>query len=204
MLTEVNPNVYFKLNESHVSLISEFREHYLNYFFDIMVSDWDSFNSAIGTGVSDIYISGELGFSLEDVFAIAEENHIKLRAIVNFAQIENPFNNNDTLKAFFIRPEDLDMYAEFIHSFEILDGGNQNILEVIYDVYQHDKLWFGELSELIANLETKIDNRTIIPQFGYFRLNCKKRCFKGSGCKLCLRIVELSETMTEKEFYLTD
>ena len=84
------------------------------YYFYHLYSTWDGFNQMLELKVSDIFISGELGFDLKRVRACAGKN-VQLRSFVNVSQI----HFGDTFRGFFIRPEDINTYSEYIDVFEL-------------------------------------------------------------------------------------
>jgi len=202
-LQKIHPAVYFKLNSQFIPRVPEFQEKGLRYFFDIPAMNWDMLHSLIDAKVSDIYITDEMGFHMKTISNMDEMCYIKLRATLNVAQTTDPFNSNYKVKAFFIRPEDIDVYAEYIDSFELESEDSKAKLEVLYDVYQHQREWFGDLSELIIGLDEPLDSRSILPEFPYFRMNCEKRCYQDRACNLCDRAVELSKIASQKGIFFT-
>ena len=197
-LLKINPEIYLKLNESYIQKVTAFKEKGIRFFFSLQSDNWDSFNSLVNIGVSDIYIANELGFSLLTISKILKNKNIHIRVIVNIAQARDPFESTEPIKAFFIRPEDIDDYETYIDTIEFF-ADNQVQYEVLYETYAYNKNWDGNLQEIIIGLRIPIDSRTIIPEFGLYRGNCEKRCFRGSNCAICNRVVELSETMASRD-----
>jgi len=58
---------------------------------------------------------------------------------------------NDGFKQFFIRPEDVDIYGEYVDVIEFYDSIEQQ--NVLYEVYFKDKEWNGKLREIIKGMD---------------------------------------------------
>lgn len=167
-----------------------------DYYFYYFCSNWDTFNRMIELEVSDIFISGELGFDLKRVAAVAGEKNVQLRSFVNLCQT----HFGDTFRGFFIRPEDIDIYGEYIDVFEFYESSSKQ--NVLYDVYFHDKHWDGNLREIVKNLDVDINNYYLLgSEFANRRINCKRNCFKGEKCNLCNNLKELADTLEDSKDY---
>lgn len=163
------------------------------YFFSTLYArDWEDIHYLINLGVSEIYITEALGFDLERVSKFLHQRGIKIRVFPNVAQVKRD-NTISTIKAFFIRPEDLSLYKEYIDVIEIW-GDN---VELYYEIYARDKGWFGDLSEIISGLEPGLDSRFILPYFGERRIKCNRKCLSGEPCSICEAILKCSQTLQE-------
>lgn len=82
----------------------------------------------INTGVSDIFITNDLGFDLDRVSKVAKDNKdIQIRCYLNLSQAYS--KNNTGFTDFFIRPEDMNEYSQYINIGEFWMGEEQqNIL----------------------------------------------------------------------------
>ena len=147
-------------------------------------------------GVSDVFVSGELGFDLERVKWYADLNNIKIRCYVNVSQ--SMWKAGDGFKDFYIRPEDIDFYGNYIDTIEFYNSvDNQNVL---YEIYFKDKEWNGNLREIIKGLKLDINNYYILgPEFGRRRSQCNKDCIKGERCELCDRLADLAKSLEDSE-----
>ena len=106
---EDNEEVYNKVKEKGVP-----------FFFYYFISEWDELHQYIDYGVSDVYITNELGFYLPAVHKIANENKVKVRVFPNISQYN--WDNMGGFKGFYIRPEDIDIYSEFIDVLEFYNA----------------------------------------------------------------------------------
>jgi len=85
----------------------------------------------------------------------------------------------------YIRPEDIDTYAEFIEHFEFDADNSLQKEHTLYHVYAENKNWPGNLNLLLTYLNMDVDNRgfEVIPVeegdtkiFAHRRVNCGQRC----------------------------
>lgn len=129
-----------------------------------------------------------MAFEIKDASALAKKYHKSLRVFCNICQ--SSWENTLSLKTFFIRPEDIDLYANYVDTFEFyLKEKEYHKINILYEVYNKDKKWFGLLNEIISNYKGEEDNRFIFPNFANARLNCGKRCLKQKSCKVCDKIL---------------
>lgn len=188
-------NLAFLLNLDQIEKIIDFKNNGLKFFFIEGADNFDSFTGLINLGVSDIYIVNELCFSLKQISQFAKEKNVIIRVYPNIAQSSTVLPVNG-IKKFFIRPDDMYLYNEYIDICEFYCPlSKQNIY---YKIYK-DQKWLGTLNELIYNLEndTIIDVTTIVPHFGEARTKCQKRCAYGD-CSICDRVIDLAATLKEK------
>jgi hypothetical protein len=148
-------------------------------------------------GVSDVYIGGMLGFDLERVNKFVPIN-IQIRSYVNICQYE--WDNSKGFKTFFIRPEDLNYYSNFIDVIEFYKS--EDIQNTLYEIYFHSKEWNGNLREIIKGLRVDINNYYILgSEFARRRAQCRRKCIKGERCELCDGLIDLAKTLEESKEY---
>lgn len=173
----------------------------LPHYYNEYISTWDRFIGFLSLNVSDIFITEELAFEIKDVSILAKKHNKSLRAFCNVCQ--SSWEHTPSLKTFFIRPDDIDLYANYIDTFEfyVKDRDYQRI-NVLFEIYTQDKTWFGLLKEIIFNYKGEQDNRFIFPNYGNAKLNCGKRCLKGKPCKNCDKILQLNSILKEKGIFI--
>lgn len=174
--------------------------HYYNEF----IKDWDRFHGFLSLNVTDIFIAEELCFNLRNCSIQAKKKGKKLRSYCNVC--ESSWEEGRSLKSFFIRPEDIEIYSQYIDTFEFFPFNRKldaTRLNTLYKVYAIDKKWFGQLNEIIDGYEGDEDSRFIIPRFGEVRPNCKKKCLESGTCYICDRIIDLSKTLKDKNIMVT-
>ena len=169
--------------------------HYYNEF----VTDWDKFQGFLQLNVTDIFIAENLMFNAKILSLNAKKYGKALRSFCDVC--ESSWDKTLSLKTLFIRPEDIDLYKNYIDTFEFYSNAESTKLNVLYQIYTKDKKWFGKLNEIIIGYNGDEDNKTIISTFGEKRLNCNKKCMQGiePTCHICDRIIELSKTLEEKK-----
>ena len=175
---------------------NQLQEHGVPFYLENPAFTWDQLRGMGSLGVSDVFISGELGFDLERVKWYADLNNIKIRCYANVSQ--SMWKAGDGFKDFYIRPEDIDFYGNYIDTIEFYNSvDNQNVL---YEIYFKDKEWNGNLREIIKGLKLDINNYYILgPEFGRRRSQCNKDCIKGERCELCDRLADLAKSLEDSE-----
>lgn len=201
VLMKANSNIYLKLNGEYIPYIPKLQEMGIRYYFTYTPGNWESLTSLIEAKPSDIYIMGELGFNLIAVKSILREYNIRVRTVVNVALVDDPFRTLDSNRRFFIRPEDLELYAGLIDTIEFMIDSNHN-LNTLFEIYIIDKHWFGNLSEIVTNLPGRINNPNLLSEFTRKRIDCKQRCYQGSPCRLCDAFVNLANEMEDRDFHI--
>ena len=170
------------------------------FFFSNFITTIDELWGLMEYKPTDMYICEELGFHLDTVSKLLHEHNIKVRVIPNICQ--SSFSSTPGLKTFFIRPEDIDFYSNYVDVFEFISDAERQ--KTIFNVYKNGK-WFGALEELIPTLKMHIDNRAILKDdfFAAPRVKCGKKCmYDPSSCRMCDRIVELSDIIIKNNLYL--
>ena len=169
------------------------------YYYAEKVTDWDKFNGFLKLSVTDIIVAENLMFDAKFLSSAAKSAGKSLRCFCNICQ--SSWKQTPSIQTFFIRPEDIEVYENYIDTFEFFtDNMDATRLNVLYKIYAIDRFWFGRIDELILNYEGDERNENIIPLFAERRSECEKKCMKGplkSSCGLCVRIKELSKAMEE-------
>lgn len=174
-----------KLNESQIYLMEDLHKAEIDYFLDTKVDTLDKLYALSILGVSDVYICNELGFNLKDISKYCRNRNINIRVYPNIAQSSCEQFEIDNFKKFFIRPEDVYLYENYIDIFEFYTD-RLDKQSVLYDIYKDEK-WLGDLSQLILGLQENIVNTAILPDFAEARIGCRKRCVLEQ-CGICDRI----------------
>lgn len=164
----------------------------IKFFFDVLIREWETLNYFIKLGVSDVYIIEQLCFELKDVAEFAHKNNVQVRTFPNISQ--KTMDATPAIKGFFIRPEDIPFYEEYIDVLEFFDMTKKSI-ETLLKIYTETKKWYGDLKELIIGLDCEFDSRFITPRFCERRLNCQRKCLKGKSCNFCDNVQELATTL---------
>lgn len=174
-------------NEQHLARVQEYK---IPFFFSTYVSSIDQLHGLLKYHPTDMYICEELGFFLDKVSAILHKENVRVRVFPNICQ--SSFRETESIKTFFIRPEDIQEYMPYVDVFQLVSDEKRQ--EVLYKVYKHEK-WFGKISEIIPTFKDDLDSRYVMGEFGTIRSKCGKRCmYKPGSCNICERYMDLAET----------
>lgn len=188
-------------NEYIANFITICREYEIDFLTREAIYCGDILWNYISLGVSDVYITGELAFSLKDIADDLHELGVFIRVIPDCVQnaSTSPGKEND----FYIRPEDIDLYDGIIDIIEFtIDKENPDREYIIYDIYRKNKAWHRDLNEIIKGFNNVIPNSSISEHFGQIRLNCGKKCVRGGKCRLCFSAIHLSKTIDDLGYVL--
>jgi len=189
------PNLVLRFELYDYDYIENIAESGVPFFYGNRVNNWDEFMGLVDLAVTDIYIVEDLAFELDKVSKIAHNEGIRIRIYPNVAQ--SSWKDTLDIKKFWVRPEDIDFYSEYVDVCEFF--GNAEQIPTLLKIYQEDKKWYGLLNEIIIGLKTPLDSRFIYYNFVEKRIRCGKSCQKGNKCQLCDRIVNLSYSLKEAQ-----
>lgn len=193
LLCETYKNIVFKCNNyEDMKLLKEneipfFAAHSL-YFADTL----DKLVHFCKSGVTDVYITGELGFKTKVVRSITDAYKVKIRAFPNMVQHSGFLDSAhmDSICGFWIKPNDLDVYEGIIDIIEFhCEDKDQDLL---YDIY-YSGSYQGDLALVVKGLDPMNIN-SLPKEFTQFRVDCEKRCHM-SKCHKCYKFKALSEVM---------
>ena len=141
--------------------------------------------------LTEVRIGGSLLFNIKEVSSLVKKYEKQIRVIPNVAYIDKIPKKEGVLGSY-IRPEDLDLYEDYIDIIEFEDTEyNAKREAALYRIYMEEKHWDGELQDLITNLNFPGLNRMIPRQLSHHRVDCRQACLsRGSTCKLCYRMLE--------------
>ncbi len=159
------------------------------YMFTDLIGQWEILDFVLSLEPSEVYITNILGFSLERVKNVCHSKGVKVRAYANIAQAA--VSDIEAIKKFFIRPEDLWAYNDYLDGVELVGDKNQKTL---YEIYKRG-YWYGDLSEIIVGLDDSLDSRRLPQNFGTLRAVCNKRCITGSRCSVCRSMKQFAKEM---------
>ena len=189
-----NPNYIIAVcfEQYNVEFTKKIQDVGIPFYIKEPVYSWDILVSLIKLGVSDIFITNTLGFDLERISNITKPKGIQLRCYANYCQLDW-YNEevSDTFKGFYIRPNDVDIYSQYIDVIEFYNS--VDIQQTLYEVYFKDKEWDGPLKEIIKGLNRQVYNYYILgPDFAKYRAVCRKKCLANERCHLCEKTYELA------------
>lgn len=175
-----NSNVYFAAPTlKDLELLT--CEEIPNLFYALPVTNKSTYDYLCNyLKVPKVIVGGELGFSLGSL-----EHQEGTEILVNPAHIYGEIGDSTS---FFIRPEDIDLYEGIINTL-YFTSKSRSYEEVLFDVYKHRKKWYGNLQEIVINLDEPFYNHYLFKtslNFGEARLNCRKKCmYNRAKCCFC-------------------
>jgi hypothetical protein len=183
------------LSEFDSSLIEQFKSNNIPFYFKKPCTNWEMFNALIQYGVSDIDLSGPLAFEMSKVIKVLEKLEPKpqIRVTANVVKNLNPFT--PSLVGFYIRPEDVDLYEEFIDVIEFEGLEHQ---DVFFSIYAEQKAFIGDLCQCIYGFKDRVDNKGLIYLFGERRRDCGRQCLSGGRCRRCYDLAHIAAPMGDR------
>lgn len=182
-------------NKDHLQKV---QENEIPFFFANFITTIDQLHGLMQYHPTDMYICEELGFFLDKVSAILHANNIKVRAFPNICQ--SSFPDTPSLKTFFIRPDDIIIYSNYIDVFELVS--DQEKQRVLFKIYKQGK-WIGKISEIIPSFKGEFDSKYVMDSFGVVRTQCGKRCmYKSGSCNICDRFLDVADTFEKNDIVI--
>lgn len=196
-------NVCFRLKSSDLALTGKLHEKEHRYFFSednpcCSFRDLQSYVEELH--VSEVYISDDLTYNMENVRRYCAANGIKIRTVLNTVPMTHP-SFNETIQIYM--PRDMDEISKYFDVAEFNCGHDKSYdfkkLAVLYRVWFEKKDWGGDMQEINEWVPFNYYCRTILPTLGKTKLNCRLRCLsEGAACTKCVQALDLSEAMLEK------
>ena len=188
-------NFTVALSNLDKDIVPVFQKENIPFFEDEPCQDWETFNLLLEVGVSDIDISGPLAFEMSKVKRVLNSFNRKvvIRATPN--KVVKFREGTDDLVGFYIRPEDVEMYEDFI---DVLEFEGLEHQDTFFSIYAENKSFIGNLNQCIYNFQKPIDNKGLITLFGEKRRDCGRQCLSGGCCNRCYTLADLAKPMGER------
>lgn len=197
-LNKVRNNVVYMLDFIPAKELNIDFSHFLSFSF--AAENLDQIKKmGLRSGLTDVYITGEVCFKMNDVSALAKQLDIKIRLIPNFPQALYREEDTEAITSFWIRPEDLHLYEPFVDVIEFLTEDIQ-LQKTFYDIYFVNKRWNKPLGILIPYLD-KVQNHHLTEDFTLARLNCNKVCILNR-CHLCHKMESMGSLLQKNQLGL--
>lgn len=117
-LYEQYKNIKIIFNFENKDFLLRAEKYELPHFFTNAVTTIDQLHGLLKYHPTDMYICEELGFSLDKISKLLHDNDILVRVYPNICQ--SSFSETLSIKTFFIRPEDIKFYDDFVDVFELI------------------------------------------------------------------------------------
>lgn len=167
--------------------VEECKNEGVPFYFGYPVKTFFELNALKDLGVCYVRLGEPLFFELNKVKNIG----IPVRAVPNVAYVDI-FPHKDGVCGTWIRPEDVDVYEDYIEVFEFEDSEDIIREQALYRIYAEQKQWPGDLNMLFTNFDYPGVNRMILPEIASKRINCGQRCQSNGACKICYRALSLA------------
>lgn len=165
----------------------------LKFYVTAPCKTWEQLDLLLSLGVSDVNVSGPLGFELSKVRWRLNRcaKKVQIRATPNKSEPTAP--GTDALRTFFIRPEDIDVYKQYI---DILDfAGDIQLQDTFFHLYSESKVFIGSMGQCIYDLNLPFDNKGIAEGFGAKRRECGLKCLESKKCRHCEFYTKIANRM---------
>ena len=191
------PEYNFTVALSNLSedIVPVFQKENIPFFEDEPCQDWETFNLLLKIGVSDIDISGPLAFEMSKVKRVLSSfsRKIVIRATPN--RVVKFREGTDDLVGFYIRPEDVEMYENFI---DVLEFEGLEHQDTFFAIYAEQKQFLGNLNQCIYGFQKQVDNKGLVSLYGERRRDCGRQCLSGGRCHRCYDLVDLAKPMGDR------
>lgn len=202
MYDEVFAEFHIALHD--LSRAGEFNENNIKWYWPFPITSFYELGMITNLHPSYIVLGPPLSFDLKKVKKKAiDENYepvqeIPLRMVVNSAHPSYlPTNGTHGICGQWVRPEDVNIYDEYVQCFEFEGYQSLKEEEVLLTTYQAG-VWPGNLNLLIKKLDFNVDNRAIPEELGERRMICGQRCWSGSGCHLCVSAMKFADQIRKE------
>jgi hypothetical protein len=165
----------------------ECKNHGLQFYYGYPIKTFYELRSLQELGVCYVRLAEPLFFQMDEV----KKFGIPVRAVPNIAY-NDIFYHKDGVCGLWIRPEDVDVYEDYVSVFEFEDIYENEKEQALYRIYAEQKQWPGDMNMLFTNFNYPGVNRMILPDVAQRRLNCGQRCQASGACKVCYRAVDLA------------
>lgn len=159
----------------------------MKFYYGFPINSFYDLQALKKLGVCYVRLGAPLFFNMDKVKQIG----IPVRAIPNVAH-EGYFPRENGVFGQWIRPEDMELYADYIAAIEFEDADLQKE-RALYRIYCEEKNWPGEMNMIITNMNYQCLNRLVSEKVGQARLNCGQRCQSGGACRICERYLYLAK-----------
>lgn len=159
--------------------VNECRDCGIPFFWGYPITSYYELEGILALNPCYIFLGAPLCFDLPTVKARAA---CPIRLCPNLAY-DAYIPRKNGICGSWIRPEDVDLYAEYVDTLEFEVNELQRE-QVLFHVYKDNKEWPGNLNLLITNLNCNVDNRMIPKDLGTRRISCKQHCMHGT-CHFC-------------------
>lgn len=202
-ITKISGMIYVRLKASDIMSVQELKKNNIRFFFDasLPVYNYTNLESFINLGVSDVYISDDLCYDMEEVSKICAAKNVSIRLILNHIPATS-LDKSTNPKSPIYGPQDMDVILKYYDMFEFDCGEHYDwaMFDVLYRAWFVRKYWHGQLNEINSDVLLDYHNDTIYPNFAEYKMTCGRRCSKRASnpCNKCEQTVALGKEFAGK------
>lgn len=202
VISKLKNEIALRIAPTNITGIQACYKYKIPFFIKQNCSDYDGVACFAELGVTDIYISDSFCFHLKAIkkYLRSIAPKCKIRVMPNVAQSTCPFERPE--KKFFIRPEDVYLYEDYIDYMEFFDNAALKNIKKLYRAYAIDKKYEGLMSEIISGAPENIFNECVSPDYAARRISCNKHCNSQTRCSVCSSFMKLAETLNSKKYII--
>ena len=169
----------------------------LPHFFLYHCNDMEQALVLQKMGVTDVYITGNLCYQLEDL-----KKKLKCNIRVYPNVVQSSIEQSDPYTKFFIRPENIKLFEHYVDYIEFYTD-DVKWAAALYNIYCIQGHFEGWLELIITGFpQHLIKNECIDDSFALNRLNCHKACVYWSKCKVCESWFNLAQTLYNNKYVI--
>ena len=185
---------HFMVCLSNLAYVEDMKRLEIPWYWGFPVSSYYVLRALKELGACYVRLDAPLFFDLPNVKKLG----VPIRMVPNIAYNDG-IERVDGVCGTWVRPEDIDAYAEYVDAVEFEDC-DQKKEQAMYRIYAEDKSWPSDLGLLITNLNHAGTNRMIGSDYSLRRINCGQRCQEGNGCTICYRLLYLANPKLIKDY----
>ena len=194
-----NEKLDFVLCIQNLFLAEECKAHGIRFYWYYPITSFYELRGVLALGPSQVLLGQPLTFDLP---AVKEITDLPLRMIPN--QPYEPYMPRENgICGQWVRPEDTELYNEYITSFEFAEVDLQAERALLH-IYKDNGVWPGNLNLLFTNFGVNVDNRGMLEDLAEKRIRCGQRCMRSGRCHYCETAVKFSEALRKHKKELTE
>lgn len=167
----------------------------IKFYYGYPINTFYELQALKNLGVCYVRLGTGLFFSMEKVKNIG----VPIRIIPNVAYVDGLPRPNG-IAGHWVRPEDMLLYQDYVDTIEFEDCSIKKE-QALYRIYTSQQGWYGDINDLITNLNYSAANKMLPNNITMERLNCGQKCQINGHCQICYRAFNLADPNKIKEYF---
>ena len=201
--------LYWRMKNYDLPHIRECRDKKINFFLDksLPVYSYSLLEWVLANEPTDIYITDDLTYNLEEVTKQCYEKGIHLRVVLNkMPTLSSITASCPSIQVY--RPQDYDFLSEYytVGEFDCGEPYDWVKAEVLYRRWYIDHDWNDDLDFMNPDLVLPYPTKSIPPELTRLRSKCKHRCTMSANnmCRKCQRLLEMGYMNADRNLIYND